>query len=150
MSAEPYDVNQIVALLQASVPALRQVGVAADYAAVKTIRDFAPPCAYVLLAREKAKPHASSTGMQQDVQGQRSMVTFGVVLAVRNYKASDRGKQQADALAPILGAVRTALIGWIAPVKGARPIQFIQGDVVDYDQATLLWTEVYQTQHSLQ
>ena len=43
-------------------------------------------------------------------------------------------------------SVRDALMGWLPPVEGARPIRWLQGDVLDYDASVLLWAEVYQTQ----
>jgi hypothetical protein len=145
MSAAPFDISLVIAQLQAQAPSLRQVKGAADYAAIKSLRDFVPPCAYVLLAREKPEIEKGVTSGHQ-----RTPVTFGVVVAVRNYRASERGVQAADELLTVLGETRSALMGWIPPVPGGRPTQLTQGDLVDYDQATLLWSDVYQTQHFLQ
>ena len=145
MSAAPFDVNLVIDQLQANVPALRQVKGAADYAAIKGLRDFTTPCAYVLLAREKPIVEKGVTSGHQNTP-----VTFGVVVAVRNYRASERGMQAADDLNAVLGQVRSALLGWIPPVPGGRPTNLTQGDLLDYDQATLLWSDVYQTQHFLQ
>lgn len=145
MSAAPFDVALVVAQLQGNAPSLRQVKGAADYAAIKSLRDFAPPCAYVLLAREKPEVDKGLTTGHQ-----RAVVSFAVVVAVRNYRAGERGMQAADELRSVLGEVRSALMGWIPPMPGGRPTQLTQGDLVDYDQATLLWNDVYQTQHFLQ
>jgi len=145
MSAAPFDINLVITQLQAQVPLLRQVKGAADYAAIKSLRDFVPPCAFVLLAREKPVIEPGVTSGHQ-----RTPVTFGVVVAVRNYRASERGMQAADDLGAVLGQVRSALLGWIPPIPGGRPTNLTQGDLVDYDQATLLWSDVYQTQHFLQ
>ncbi len=139
----PFDVATVIAQIQAQVPTLRFVGGAADYAAIKSLREFQPPCAFVLLAKEKAQYHQG--GGQQ-----RSIITFGVVMAVRNYRAADRGLQGSDALRGVLDSVRGALMTWTPPVKGGRPCQLQQGDLVDYDGANLLWTDTYQTQAILQ
>ena len=139
----PFDVNLVIAQLQAQCTALRMVGGAADYAAVKNLASFTPPSAFVLLAKEKAQYHQG--GGQQ-----RSIITFGVVMAARNYRASERGVQASDALRAVQDAVRGALMSWTPPIKGGRPCQLQQGDLVDYDGATLLWTDIYQTQAILQ
>ena len=72
--------------------------------------------------------------------------TVGVVLAVSNYRDT-RGAETVEELTPLLGKVRAALMGWTPDIIGGRPFQFLQGDVLDYDASTLLWTDVYQTQH---
>lgn len=145
MSAEPFDTGLAIAQVKAMATGLRLVGGAADYAAVKNLRDFAPPCAYVLLATEKLELSAGNTTGHQ-----RATVSFGVVIAVRNYRAADRGQQASDDLRSVLGQVRSALMGWTPAVPGGRPTQLVRGDLMDYDQATLLWTDQYQTQHFIQ
>jgi len=148
MQAAPFDVQSIIARLVATMPVLRKVAGAADYATVTKLADFVPPCAYVLLAREKAEanqPGNVSPGAQVRVR-QRAIVTFGVVIAVRNYR-QQLGAQSADTLQSIVGAVRQSLIGWAPEVDGGSPCMLQQGGLSDYDGATTLWTEVYQTQH---
>lgn len=142
MSYAPFDVQPVIARLAAEVPALLAVGGAADYAAVKGLNDFRPPCAFVLLAREKAQPHAGQST-------QRVLITFGVAVAVRNFRVADRGAAAASDLSTQLAAIRGALIGWTpeAASPDRRGIQFIQGDLTNYDAGTLLWTDVYQTFH---
>jgi len=140
VSYAPFDVTPIIARLKSQVPALLTVGGAADYAAVKGLADFRAPCAFVLLAREKLKPHAG-----QD--SQRVVVTFGVVLAVRNNRPAERGAAAASDLSTYLAAIRSALIGWSPAAVGAdrRGVQLLQGDLLNYDSSTLLWSDVYQT-----
>ncbi|MHB1273617.1 MAG: phage tail terminator protein [Rhodanobacter sp.] len=145
MSAAPFDVALVIAQIKSAAPLLRQVSGAADYAAVKTLRDFAPPCAFVLLATEKLELTPGNTTGHQ-----RATASFGVVVAVRNYRAADRGQQASDELRSVLGQLRSALMGWTPALPGGRPTQLVRGDLVDYDQATLLWTDQYQTQHFIQ
>ena len=136
-----FDARLIMDRLTAEVPALQQVEGAAAYAAISSLRDFRTPSAYVLLAREEdADPEAPGHGRQ------RALVKFGVVIAVGNYRDLRGGAEAADELRPVVGAVRAALMGWQPPVQGARPIRWLQGDVLDYDASVLLWAEVYQTQ----
>lgn len=150
MSAAPFDVGLIQARLSAQVPTLRTVGMAADYAAVRSLADFATPCAYIVLANERGIPHPpghSPRGQQVKLR-QIARATFGVVLAVRNYR-EQRGEQLVDELAAMLGATRLALIGFVPDLDGARPCEFVAGDLQDYDASTALWVDVYQTQHSI-
>lgn len=150
MNAAPFDVRPLIERLRAAVPALRQVAGAADLAAVTQLADFPAPCAYVLLAREQAEERA--TGITQRGQQQRLLqgarVSFAVVVAVRNYR-EQRGAQVAPELQSILGAIRAALIGYAPDVDGARPCQLKQGELTRYDAATALWTDVYQTHHTI-
>ncbi len=145
MPSAPFNIDLVVARIKATVPALQQVRGAAEYAAISEFSDFRPPEGFVLLARERGKPMPGTT--RQPVQ-----VFFGVVVAVRNYR-QQRGKPAMDEALPLIGQVRDALIGWIpqdgagAQVGGGRGCQWLQGDVMDYDNSTLLWSDVFQTQH---
>lgn len=140
MSA-PFNINLVIERLRAEVPELQSVEGVAEYGAVTSLRDFRTPCGFALLVRERADGDEPKPGRGT----QRLLVTFGVVLVVRNYRDT-RGAQVVDELNPLLGKVRAALMGWTPDVLGARPCRFIQGDVLDYDASTLLWTDVYQTQ----
>jgi hypothetical protein len=148
MSFAPFDVQLVVARLKAQVIGLRIVGVAADYAAVKSLRDFTPPSAYVLLAQETFEPNPPGHGQrtQQVSVAQRGRVALGVVVAARNYR-EQAGAQLAGTLQQLLEDVRACLVGWIPDIAGARPMQLQRGDLLQYDDATALWCDVYQTQH---
>lgn len=145
MSSAPFNVDLVITRLLAQVPDLRRVRGAADYAAVTSLQDFQPPEAFVVPARERGAPNAGSS--RQAVQAY-----FGVVVVVRNYK-EQRGKPSLDDATPLIGRTRDALIGWIPAdaagntLRGGRGCQWVQGDVMDYDASTLLWSDVYQTQH---
>lgn len=149
MLATPFDVQPVIARLQQLVPAstLRQVAGAADYASVKNLVNFTPPCAYVILAREKGQPYRTGNPIpgQQTHMAQAAIVTFGVVVCVRNYR-DQAGAQSQDALMSVLGAVRGALLGWL-PDGASQPISLQQGDLLQYDAGTSLWADVYQTNH---
>lgn len=140
MNSKPFDIGQIKDRLKAEVTGLREVGGAADYRSVRELGDFYPPCAYVVLTSEQGDAKSESRGRQ------RALVTFGVVLAVRNYR-DVQGDEALDDLSPLLGQVRDALIGFKPAEQGSREIAWKAGDVIDYDDNTLLWGEVYQTQH---
>ena len=149
-NSAPFDVKLVIARLQplvlkpaqvvAGVPFLRQVRGSADYAAIQKISDFIAPEAFVLLARERG-------GQKAGVSRQPAAVTFGVVTAARNY-SEPRGMAAGDDVSPLVGAIRDLLIGWPPGVEsGGRPIEWVQGDVLDYDKGTLLWRDIFKTQH---
>lgn len=150
MSCAPFDVGVIVARLKASVPALRLVGLAAEFAAVRSLADFPAPCAYVVLASEQgtSKPTGHAPRGQQISVRQVADVSFGVVLVVRNYR-EQQGAQIADDLAAIVGSARAALMGYVPDVDGGRPCEFVRGDLQDYSAGVALWVDVYSTQHSI-
>lgn len=147
MSSAPFDHNLVIARLKDQVPELQEVGGAADLAFIQKLRDFRTPSAFVILAVETPVPRQS--GAPGAATRQMVQVQFGVVVAVRNYR-DNKGQAAADDLRPELGRVRDALIGWVPPgLTGARDCQLVQGKVIDYDTDTLVWTDLYQTQHSI-
>ncbi|CAM5384684.1 phage tail terminator protein [Rhodanobacter lindaniclasticus] len=148
MSAAPFDVQLIIDRLRAAMPGLRMVAGAADYAAIKSLQDFPVPCAYVVLMGEQSEPNPPGHGQRgaQVKAGQRVVVSFGVVLAVRNYR-EQRGGQVNQTLIDVLAEVRGALLGFVPATAGARPCMFRNGKLSDYDAGTALWMDVWQTQH---
>ncbi|WP_420553978.1 phage tail terminator protein [Neptuniibacter marinus] len=141
---EPFDTALIERHLADEVSAVQSVGGAADYAAVTEMRGFRHGTAYVVLAQEvntadpDAQPGARQRGKSQ------ALVTFGVIVAVRNYRDSTGDAAKKDAM-PLIGSVRKALLGWTPDLGIMRPIAWKQGDVLDYDKNTLLWIDVFTT-----
>ncbi|MGA7437655.1 MAG: hypothetical protein WBW32_05950 [Luteibacter sp.] len=161
MSFGPFDVRLVterLRVLELGDPSaagnpdaqLRKVGVAADYAAVKSLRDFPAPCVYVLLAREQFEPRAPTFGQRgQQVPGvQSGVVQIGVVLAARNYR-EEGGAQLTDEFQALLGSLRSRLMGWVPDCPGAKPLQLVQGDLLQYDNATALWCDVWMTKTNI-
>lgn len=140
MAALPFDPEAVIARL-AALPELQSVQGAAEYAAITSIKDFRPATAYVVLLREDAADEPPPR-----LNPQRVLVTFGVVLATSHY-ADRAGGDAVSALRPLIGAVRTALIGWLPDLRGARAVHWLQGDLVEYDAGMILWREIFQTQH---
>lgn len=145
MSFAPFDTTLVIARLREQVPQLRQVGGAADYAAVADLRGFTTPSAYVIFAGESASGAPGPRGARVQAVDTR----FGVALAVRNFRAG-AGDQLGDELRQIIGATRAALIGWLPPVPGATALRWDSGEVMDYDHSTVLYVESYQLTHLLQ
>lgn len=140
MPALPFDVAAVIARL-AALPELQSVQGAAEYAAITSIKDFSPASAYVVLLREDAADEPPPRHNPQ-----RALVTFGVVVANSHY-ADRTGGDAVAGLRPLIGAVRTSLIGWLPDMRGARPVHWLQGDLVEYDAGMILWREIFQTQH---
>lgn len=138
--SQPFDIQMVIDRLR-SVEQLQSVQGASEYAAVTSIKDFRTPCAYVVLLDERADDAPTKPGGRQ-----RAIVSFGVMVAARNY-GDQRGEKTTAEMRPLLGAIRARLMGWTPEVPGARPVQWSRGAVLDYDHSTLLWTEVYTTQH---
>ncbi|HFH3061968.1 TPA: hypothetical protein ACGJRV_007150, partial [Pseudomonas aeruginosa] len=88
------------------------------------------------------------TGNSGGPARQRVGALFGVVLAVRSYRY-DQLADAADDLQSILDQVRGAMVGWVPSLPLARGTQFVIGKVLDSDDTTLLWGEIYSTQHAI-
>ena len=102
MNFEPFDTNVIVRRLQAQAQGLHLVGSAADYAAVKELRSFRTPSAYVVFADEENTGTLPTTFCTVQVQ---TKVQFGVVLALRNYQ-EQLGGQMGEEARKLIGQVR--------------------------------------------
>lgn len=137
MSA-PFSPALIIERLKAQVTGVKAIGTAANYAAVKGLRDFPVPSIFVLRPRESGDPHSAGR--------QRANVVIGIAIVGRNYR-DGAGAAATDDLDQLISKVRDALIGWKPTVSGGRPIQWVQGDLLDYDDSTAVWMEVFQTQH---
>lgn len=145
MNFEPFDTGLIRQHLRGAVPELQGVGGAADYAAVKELRSFRTPTAYVVFAEDENTgkfPTSIGVGVQE------AMVRFGVVLALRNY--NERAGEQMDAEARrLIGLTRRALIGHKPRASGANVVGWMSGQVLDYDASVLLFADRYELQQLL-
>ncbi|GAB2927469.1 phage tail terminator protein [Rheinheimera gaetbuli] len=120
------------------VQLLQSVEGAADYAAVKSLGSFRTPSAYVVLVEEQGNRDKTSRMVQQ------ISAVFGVIIAVRNYRQGT-GEDQLDDARNMVKAVRTALVGWGPASREFHACAWLQGDVLDYDDSTLLWCDVFET-----
>lgn len=136
--SRPFSPALVIERLKASLTTCKLVGTAANYAAVKGLRDFPVPSVFVLRPRESGEPHGGGR--------QRAEVLVGIAIVGRNYR-DGAGAAATDDLDVLIGQVRDALMGWTPAVPGARPFQWAQGDLLDYDDSTAVWMEVFQTQH---
>ncbi len=143
MSSGPFDITQIAERLRTQVTLLRQIGEAADFAAALE-RPGALPAAFVLLAREDAKPKAGGSS----IAIQAIDVRFGVVLALQHYRTGERGSAQTASLRTVITEVRAALMGWLpAADSEVQKIDLVSGQLIRYDQATVWWQETFSTRY---
>ncbi|MBZ9610806.1 MULTISPECIES: phage tail terminator protein [Rheinheimera] len=132
------DTTLIEQRLRDAVPMYQTVEGAADYAAVRSLSDFRTPSAYVVLAEERGSQDKTARDVQQ------ATAVFGVITAVRNYR-SGNGEQQLDDARTLVKAARAALVGWGPQSREFFACAWVQGDVMDYDENTLLWIDVFET-----
>ena len=144
MTFVPLDTDLIAEHLRESVPEFQQVGQAADYAAVKSLRDLRPPSAYVVLAQEKGDSDPSADRQARSSGRQRVECTFGVILGLRNFR-DNLGHAASEDARPLIGRLREALMGWTPGLGQFREIRWRQAEVLDYDADMLLWMEVFST-----
>jgi hypothetical protein len=152
VSAALFDIGIIRDRLRAVISAteLRTIQGASDFAAVQALQDFPAPCAYVVLAQERGGESSTGYAPRGAVARTEQMltVTFGVVLVARNYR-DQRGEELAAALSRLVDLTRSALLGYVPDLPGARGCQFAEGELKDYDASTAVWVDVYTTQHSI-
>lgn len=144
MSA-PLDTSLIENRLKDAVPELQMVEGMAEYATIKDLREFRPGSAYVVLAGERNPNSPDSAEGARSRGKSQALCTFGVVIVARNYRGRS-GKEALQDVSPLVGKVRDALVGW-SPVSPFKPIVWLSGDVMEYDNNTLLWLDVYTTTH---
>lgn len=140
----PFDISLVAERLR-SISVLQEVGEQAEYLAIKELRQFRTPSAYAVLAKETGDPNPA--GNRAGANRQLVTVLFGVVIAVRNYRRD--AAEKAEMLDGVIGQVRSAIIGWTPDLPMARPCQFVSGEPLDSNDSTILWGEVYATQHSI-
>jgi len=144
MSFGPFDIGPVIESLRLLVPGLRQVGGSADFAAASAASTAVTPSAFVLLASETAAPQRGGSALA--VQSIRAR--FAVVIAARNYRASELGMASSDQLNTMIAAVRQSLLGKAPPgfVAGtATAVDLVSGALLNYAAATLWWQELYET-----
>lgn len=138
----PFDVEAVIARLRDRVEALRTVGAAADYVAAYE-RPGAVPGAFVVLAGEAV----STTPLSGTAMVHRVVAEIDIAVVVRSYNAAARGREQMDALGPVVAAVRLALNGWRPAVSGAEVVETMRGAgrarVLRHGADVLWWADRY-------
>lgn len=141
MSSAPFDTGLIVERLKALSPQpFSQIGTVVEYSKITDLTGFSTPSAYVLMGSEKGSADA-----QRRMQVAECLV--GVVTVVRNYAPGADGLTHE--IHPLIATIRDALIGWLPERRCTTPVQWVQGDILDFDAGTLVWMDVFRVRHMI-
>lgn len=143
MSSAPFDLQLIInrlTPLSAGKP-FNVIGSVIEYNRITDLSGFTTPALYVVPASEVGKPN-QGTGRQ------RADVLFGVIIVAQNYQYSTTSPLLHE-INPLVGLVREQLMGWTPAVSGARGIEWVRGDVLEYNASALVWLETFQTAHHI-
>ena len=137
----PFDVRPVIERLRSKVDVLRDVGQAADFAAVFE-RSPPLPSAYVVLEEERFD--SADYSEHGEI---RTTVILAVLVGVRHFRVADRGAAHADEARQILGRTRAALFGWeprLPEGVTGQPMRLQgQSHLMRYDQADWWWVDRY-------
>lgn len=134
------NIEPIVTRLQATIPALRDVGGAAEFEAVTATGTPAKPAAYVIPLTDSADDPYLGIG----ATAQRITATFGVLLIAANHVRGRLGTKALEDLNTLRVAVRQALIGW-QPGAAFEPCLFSDGALIDFEPGLIYWQDNYRT-----
>ena len=144
MSSAPFDVSVIADKLKVLLQekTLVFVGTSAEYSKLTDLTSAPTPAAYVLLGKET--PNDKPAGTRQSVT-----VNFGVVIVARDISSQATNINNVKQLAnPVIGAVRDLLIGkTVRFIDGVRPISWVGGQTLGFQNGVLVWIDSFQTQH---
>jgi len=131
-------ISEVVTYLQAAVPALKQVGAAAQFQAAVESNPRATPAAFVIPLSEDPGP---STMADQVIQ--RVATSFGVVLVVKNL-TDNKGVAASQDLEVLRKEVKAALLGW-QPAPEFDPLQRGRGVLLTFKDGHMWWQDIYLT-----
>lgn len=142
----PLPLQPVEQRLRDQLSGFRLIGRAADLAAAQRASTPTTPAAYVLMAADQPRPPAGSTQrLVQAVTG-----TFGVVVAVRDYQASQRGAGQSDEVQDRIGEVRAALLSWRHPDGTGTSVRLGgRCGVLSYTDGVLWWQDIYSVDYHI-
>jgi hypothetical protein len=136
-----FDPALVIARIAGQVPALREIGGAAESSAAYE-RPGAVPAAYVIVAAE----HQDDSQFSQ-LGEIITRVELDVLIVVRNYRAAERGLAHTEAIRPVVGSIRAALNGWRPTMPAGVRAETMRSNgrcqVIRFDQAHLWWLDKY-------
>jgi len=145
VSVGPFPVGDVIARLKAQVPALKYVGNGADLRAVTQNGPNVVPAAYVLVEEKGDKASVATGGVV--VQSVHAAVQ--VVMYVRNYAQEQTGAAARKDMDQLMGAMRTALVGW-KPTENFMQLTFMANRDESYVAGLLCTQEIYRSQYRIQ
>jgi hypothetical protein len=142
----PLSLTPIIERLEAELPKeWREISGAADLEAAEKAKAPTTPAGYVLLAKDSARQPTSATGrFIQPVSG-----GWGIVIAVRDYRAAQRGAARADELTQRIREVRTAVLGWAHPDGNGTTTRLTGGQLLKFKDGVLWWQDAYAAEYHI-
>ena len=115
---------------------------AAEFAAISATGLARAPLVWCVPLDEHAEANVLNQGVHQQIT-----VTLGVVYAVRDVRDAV-GQNAADSLATLRADVFAALLNHV-PTGGCDPVTYVQGGLLDFQNAILFWQDQFQTRYTL-
>jgi hypothetical protein len=97
------------------------------------------PVAYVVMASEHAANNEFDTGLMQQVT-----VAFSVITAIRN-AVDVTGMNSHQMLRDLRQSIMTAILNWTPDSQQYDITQFVQGQLLHFENAVLWWEDVFST-----
>jgi hypothetical protein len=142
VSLGPFDVVPVIERIREQCPQFRKVEGAAELASIDKQGNEVVPAAYVVLAQEQ--PRAKTGGTLRVIQD--VVVSFAVILVIRQYRVADLGTAASNAFRPLIAAVREAVVGW-RPDAYHAATELGEGRLLRYSDTTLTWNQVFRTSY---
>lgn len=130
--------QKVAERLRVSVGNLGMVGDAADFNSIRR-ETMKFPAAFVVPLGDRGGPN----GLTGNAVSQRREPRFGVVLAVRNVRAT-RGASALLDVEQLRADVDAALIGW-QPADKYDPVLYASGNLLSMENGELWWQDEYLT-----
>lgn len=132
---------EVQARLEDQVAAFKGIDDAAGFAQVSA-KPASSPMAFVVPVADQAGPNRTAPIVSQEL-----IERFGVVIATSNRRERHGGAAARD-IESLVGAVRTALVGW-SPDAGHDPVEYAAGRMMQADQGFVWWLCEFTTRSEL-
>ncbi len=142
----PLRLGPVMDRLNAELTGWKFIGGLADLEQAEKSTSPVTPAAYVLMGSDRIGARADTSMRIR----QRSTAIFGVVVALRDYRASKRSADKLDELAARIGEIRAALVGWTHPDGEGRPTVLQgTGGAMGFKHSTLWWRDNFATEYTI-
>lgn len=130
----------IIARLQAEVPALKLVEGAAEFMTAVESNPVVTPASFVIPLQDDAMPSADV-----DVVIQRCVARYGVIYVTRNLK-DPKGAAALQDIQALRLSGKEKLLGWM-PAAGFAPLERAAGHLLAFRNGHMWWQDIYLTSY---
>lgn len=134
-------ITEIIARLQAAVPALKLVEGAAGFQVASAANPKASPAAFVFPVSATGGPTLTYSRVEQRVDA-----LVAVVYAVRNVADAAGDAARAD-MEALRSAALSVLLGWSPP--GCDALTYASGQLLAFRDGWMWWQDVYATKFDI-